>query len=229
MAKIILGALVSNIAGSVGGTTFKRTPNGIVMMNKNRGASRSSILQNNRVSQIASIFQRWKTLNGTNKSAWNEYSKTMQFPDKFGNLKNLSGRQLYTKLNCQLLCVDDSITVVGSKGDAISPIKDSFGEIYYNDTIAIYTNNSLDQENYILFQMEWHQGNTSIAPTFTRKKIVTFIYTAVSMETDLFSFLLNEFPYMVPGDTIYLYRTVMADNGLRGVTNVFKRIIQVEM
>jgi len=111
MAKIILGSMITNIAGSIGGTTFKRSPSGIVMMNKNAGGSKISRLKNNYVVKLGNIFRRWTYLDESTKNAWNAYALTMTFPDKFGNPKYLSGRELFIKCNSNLAMYNATITL----------------------------------------------------------------------------------------------------------------------
>lgn len=103
MAVIKLGAFITDIAGSVGGTTFRRIPNGISITNKTRGSSRDRLLKNKALPLLTSIVNGWSNLNIGIKNLWIQQTLNFQFPDKFGDLKNLSGRQLYIKLNSQAL------------------------------------------------------------------------------------------------------------------------------
>jgi len=109
MAKFVLGALVTNIAGSVGGTTLRRVPNGFSMYNKPKGTSTSRLLSNARLPEIGKIFQRWALLSDAERAGWNAQALLITFPDKFGNAKNLTGRQLFSKANIQLLPTGNSV------------------------------------------------------------------------------------------------------------------------
>lgn len=103
MANIKLGAIVSDIQGSIGGTTFRRTPHGHSAYNKQKKQLLSARSLNSRRIELANVFQGWSKLSDKERKQINEQSKLFQFPDKFGNMKNLTGRQLYTKLTSQLL------------------------------------------------------------------------------------------------------------------------------
>lgn len=91
MAVYKLGALVTAIVGSIGGTTFKRQGSTLVMMRKSNGASRSRVLQNPRLSQNASIFKKWRYLAPATQVAWEVLASTNKVKDKFGNDVNISG------------------------------------------------------------------------------------------------------------------------------------------
>ena len=103
MAIFKLGAFVTAIVGSVGGTNFKRGTNNAIVTNKSFGGSRNTLLQNRQLNAIASIFRKWKFLSPALQDTWIAEALNFQFPDKFGVQKNLTGRQLFSKLNIQLL------------------------------------------------------------------------------------------------------------------------------
>lgn len=103
MANIKLGAIISDIQGSIGGTTFRRTPHGHSAYNKQKKQLLSARSLNSRRIEIANIFQGWSKLSSNERNQINEKALLFQFPDKFGNMKNLTGRQLYTKLTSQLI------------------------------------------------------------------------------------------------------------------------------
>jgi hypothetical protein len=91
MALFLLGALVTEIVGSIGGTTFKRQNSSRVMMKKSNGASRAGLLQNPRLVQNSYIFKKWRNLSGAEKTAWNSIASTNKVLNKFGAAVNVSG------------------------------------------------------------------------------------------------------------------------------------------
>lgn len=102
MAKIILGTFITNIAGSSQGSTFRRTKNGHSVYNKQNRILRQSLLNNSKIFAIAEIIRGWRLFTQAQRDEWNRQSQFFQFPDKFGNLKTLTGRQLYVKLTAQM-------------------------------------------------------------------------------------------------------------------------------
>lgn len=127
MATFTLGSIVTQIVGSIGGTTFKRGRNSLIISRKSYGGSRSKLLQNKRLGNLGLIFQAWASLSLALRTSWSEQASLIQFPDKNGVLKFLTGRQLYTKLNSQMITSDLSIqdpaglvTVVGNPTLAVA-------------------------------------------------------------------------------------------------------------
>lgn len=110
MASIKLGAIITDIAGSVGGTTFRRTPRGIIAYNKQGTQIKSAFAPNSVKMYLGAIFSKWALLSPQEKNFWDEQATIYQFPNKFGQLVNLTGRQFFTKLNAQLIPTYDSVS-----------------------------------------------------------------------------------------------------------------------
>lgn len=111
MANIKLGAIITDIAGSIGGTTFRRTPAGIIAYNKQGTQIKSAFAKNSVKNKLGAILGAWNNLEETDKNFWIDKATLYTFPDKFGTLKNLTGRQFYTKLNSQMIPSRSSVSV----------------------------------------------------------------------------------------------------------------------
>lgn len=103
MANIKLGAIITDIAGSVSGSTFRRTPAGIILYNKQGTQIKSAFAKFSVKNRITAIFRNWEILSNDDKIAWGNNALLYPVTNKFGQLKYLTGRQLFTKLNTQLL------------------------------------------------------------------------------------------------------------------------------
>lgn len=103
MAVIKLGSIVTDIAGSIGGTTFRRTSTGHAVYNKQGKQVKSAFAKASRKNELGNIFSSWYNLTENEREQWAINASVYPLKDKFGNTKYLTGRQLYTKLNAQLL------------------------------------------------------------------------------------------------------------------------------
>ena len=103
MAVIKLGSIVTDIAGSIGGTTFRRTSTGHAAYNKQGRQVKSAFAKTSRKNELGNIFSSWYNLTENEREQWALNASVYPLKDKFGNTKYLTGRQLYTKLNAQLL------------------------------------------------------------------------------------------------------------------------------
>ena len=109
MAIFKMGAIVTEIVGSIGGTNFRRGVNNGIISNKSFGGSRNKLLLNKQLGNIGNIFRQWRALDPEIQGYWDAEALNFLFPDKFGVQKNLTGRQFYSKMNIQLLPVGESI------------------------------------------------------------------------------------------------------------------------
>ncbi len=217
MAKFILGGIVTNIAGSVGGTTLRRVPNGFSMYNKIKGTSVAKLLINPRIPQIASIFQRWSSLSDVERAGWNNQATLITFPDKFGTQKNLTGRELFNKANIQLLPVDSSInSASGFTATTVDFTLDSMimnaDDGNYSATISVPVGTAM-----IMFSAEI--ANKQIyQPVFKSRKVIQFSdVTGTSQSINLEASLLANFPYIATGYWIALYVQCINEFGMVSV------------
>ena len=225
MAKFILGAIITNIAGSIGGTTLKRARNGFVMMNKTKGASKNRLLSNPAVTQLASIFRRWSYLSQINIDSWNALAQELWFPDKFGNLKNLTGRELFIKFSGQLLPTftyyENAYEVDGHISDQdLSGIEINYPTRDFYVYVA-----SITSPNYLLIQAEVFQSIPTTGPIFNRRKIFVSALIQESGTYGFYNELETQFPNLAPGNIVRVYTTYMAINGNRGGTAYFDVLV----
>lgn len=216
MATIKLGMFVTSIAGSIGGTTFRRQGNTIVLSNKMKGNSRNLNLKNNRLNALRSLFVAYQFLSDDIKSRWNSKASEITFPDKFGVYRHLSGRSLFVKCNGSLLVVNSTVTDIPEITTLCSDFKLQSAEINFNTNELIVYLNGFDFETYVLFQLEVSSKPLSNA-NYNRRKIVKFITTDSDVSVDLYAILKENFPFVDENYNVRVYANVMNKFGIRGV------------
>ncbi len=214
MAKFLLGALVTNIAGSIGGTTFRRVPNGLSMFNKIRGTSKSRLLQNNRLPEIGQIFQRWSLLSDTERAGWNAQALLVTFPDKFGNQKNLTGRELFSKVNIQSLPAGFSITDSTGFTTETIPFTFTLLELDVTGELIGVTITSEIESGLLLVSME--VSNKQIfQPTFKSRKVIgSFATSSPDQAVPITSQVMSNFPYLQAGMWVAVYIQTINEFGI---------------
>lgn len=95
MARIVYSGLVTEIKGSVGGTTFQSNRSGYIVRNKQyKGPVRSvGNVEAGRAFAIAS--RRWSLLSSAQQSAYNTMASSYQYTDLWGKTKTLTGFQWF--------------------------------------------------------------------------------------------------------------------------------------
>lgn len=194
MANIKLGAIITDIAGSVGGTTFRRTPNGIIIYNKQGTQIKSAFSQNAVKNKLGAILGSWGTLEPGERNFWNDKATLYEFPDKFGNLKFLTGRQLYTKLKTQYIPTKEEISydpfydVIPA--DIVSSVTtDSSAELFEVNFVADVF------DTWVLVQVS--PTNRGSKPKPRKKAFCTFCEILdSSSKVNIYYNFVNQFPYV---------------------------------
>lgn len=215
MAKILLSGVVTAIVGSIGGTTFKRTPYGFSFGKKSLGFTKNKSLSNKALGYLAQVRNDWKNLTFPEQEAWNEKALTVKFPDKFGNLINLSGRMLFIKSWATLI---QSGSVIKSAADFNTNI-DAFTIDTNTIDIGIdkvefdITSSSSGQWYY--FQLQPVRDKLQ-PPSFTRRFICLRQNKARNFTVNLFTELKEQFGPLVVGSWYRVYVTPVNNGGYAG-------------
>lgn len=217
MATFKLGAIVTDIAGSIGGTTLKRNGSYRVIMNKTQGSAYSRLLQNKAISYLGSIFKAWAFLDTATKDAWTNAALSYTFPDKFGTLRNLTGRQLFIKLNSQRYAYDTTVIDPTTLDSTLPPFlftdaqkvpgaNQIFLEIFCEDT------------SIIAYSVMAEVSLKSLhAPTFISRKVFTHVVFQGNGKTDIFTPFIENFPYYTEEYNARLYVCQLNESGFKSV------------
>lgn len=217
MATFKLGAFVTDISGSIGGTTFKRGTGNRIILNKTRGASRNKLLSNPALQKNTALFRKWALTSAQEKSEWATLALNFLFPDKYGVPKHLTGRQLFNKLSIQL-------SVAGLTIENPSEISNNIPELFlsnFNISATDYTTELLafvnPSQGIYLVQLEVSLEILK-APTFTRRQIIFFAFANAGANLNIRQALLTRYPYINAQYAVRAYVTMMNESGFRGPT-----------
>jgi len=100
MANIRLGGGVTDIRGSIGGTTFSRGPAGAIARSRVKPINPSSILQSRRRANFSALAQFWSyILTAAERADWAAYAIATNFLNKVGDTIQVSGMACFIRLN----------------------------------------------------------------------------------------------------------------------------------
>jgi hypothetical protein len=103
MALIAFGPIVDDVIGSVGAVTFADSLAGPGARRRTGPANEYSGAQLAARNNLAIASKAWGTLTTTQQSQWRTASLTQPYLDRLGNVRTLSGKSFFTKLNVRLL------------------------------------------------------------------------------------------------------------------------------
>lgn len=99
MARIKFGALLTNISGSVGGSTFQVNRYGWSLKNKQSGVNPNSSQQNFTKASMRVLLSAWTNLSDADRKSWVDYAAAFKITTKFDSGIALSGFNLFLKYN----------------------------------------------------------------------------------------------------------------------------------
>jgi hypothetical protein len=215
MAVFQLGAGITALVGSSGGTTFKRNKSANVWMNKSRGASRSSLLTNIRLNRNSLIFQSWSQLSNVTQSAWNALSAATKVKDKFGQDVNISGVAFQRRMQLSLAPVNV---------DAIDPTE--FTTTLAGFDITDVTFNFTTNNFFVTFTSGGIVSNIAVmveilqrplpAPQFTRRGIVKIGLLDGDGSFNIYDELIAKYPYLNANYNFRVYAYEINNYGWTG-------------
>ncbi len=99
MASIQLSSLVTDITGSIGGTTFSRNRSGLTAKAKLTGKRSTTARQQIQLQNNNELRQQWAVLTVTEKQVWNEYALVNTKVNRYGRTKTLTGFNWFLSVN----------------------------------------------------------------------------------------------------------------------------------
>lgn len=99
MASIQLGVIVTDIKGSIGGTTFSRNKSGLTARARSTGKRAVTTKQANQLQKNIAIINEWNKLYTIQKEVWNAYASVYTHTDRYGKVKHLTGFNWFILVN----------------------------------------------------------------------------------------------------------------------------------
>jgi hypothetical protein len=99
MARVTTSSLISNIAGSMSGTTFQQSNAGLVMRKKPLSINPNSLPQNFQKTNLIKIQQQWIAFSNSERQAWQSFASFAKVTQKNNVNRFISGQQLFIQIN----------------------------------------------------------------------------------------------------------------------------------
>lgn len=124
MALFQFGEVITDLRGSIGGTTFTRNRYGPIMKKKDGKINKHTSTRSVQKTLISTLAHRWKnTLDETQRTSWKYYALNTDMFNSVGGKYHMSGYQAFLRANLPVLRVDgtphDSGPATGGLGTPI--------------------------------------------------------------------------------------------------------------
>lgn len=94
-----LGPLVSQVAGSIGGTTFQRGPDGLIIRSKPIPKPATSPAKVSARQRAKSLMEQWRLLDPADRADWDTFAGTVSWFNRFGDPVTGTGYRAFLRCN----------------------------------------------------------------------------------------------------------------------------------
>jgi len=149
MARILYSGIVSEIRGSIAGTTFQQNASGKVVKARSNQQFSSSSLQSSCQNKLSAIVMKWRSLTVTQRTDWQGMAEAYPRTDKWGRVKTLSGFQYYAAANRNL--VTAGLSKIDSPNSYVAPMPvPDYDPSVASDSFFLQFTESLNLTNHTL-------------------------------------------------------------------------------
>jgi len=103
MARVTYGALITDLAGSIGGVTFQKNSSGSIAKLRNKTPLNPSLAQSDQQVTLASLVAMWPTLSQAYQDNWAALAAAHTHFNAWGDEKTLNGFQWFMSCNLNLI------------------------------------------------------------------------------------------------------------------------------
>ncbi|HUD44971.1 MAG TPA: hypothetical protein VMR41_05480 [Patescibacteria group bacterium] len=186
MARAKLGALLNDLAGSVGSATFQNSNAGLILRNKPLFAGNYSQRRTMRRLHNYSINQAWNNLSSTDQAQWQSFANFINIKQRHSIYLNITGRALFYQINFYRLIYGISLL-----------------------QLPLFSNN---RQTDLHITLSIHSGqirvNMGRVPTVTDEFLILYITNKISKSINNFTNKLKIIPCITTGTS---YLTITTD------------------
>jgi hypothetical protein len=121
MARVTYGALITNIAGSIGGSTFQNNASGAIVRSKPFTPVNPSASQSARQLILTQLVALWPTLTNAQKTAWNNMAAAHLKINDWGSSVRVSGYQWFIAYNLNAYTQGDAPWLIPEAYSLVPP------------------------------------------------------------------------------------------------------------
>lgn len=221
MAKIKFGMMMTDARGKLGGQVFSKNRGGSYIRTKVTPSNPQTVMQSFVRGNLGSLSSGWNSLTAVQIAQWNSSVDEWQSTDVFGDIKKPTGKNLFVKLNLNLLNTGQStINTPPLKMDL--PVIPSLG-ITINKTTETITISDLPVFTAGRFLIE-ACAPVSRGVNFVKNKfrVIAFESVTAAGDVDVSDQYINRFGSVANAENIFFRIRAIGSNGQAGVPFVVK-------
>lgn len=212
MAKIKFGMMMTDARGKLGGQVFSKNRGGAYVRTKVTPSNPQTLAQSVVRANLSTISQAWNALSVSQIANWNTAVDNWKSTDIFGDIKIPSGKNLFTKLNVNLLNTSRApiLDVPEKENVVISPTV----TVSYDATADTWNVVGLGTVPGVVYQVEATPAvPNGVSYVKNRFRVVTYGASSSAINTDLVTAYPNKFGALTVGDKVFFRIRSINENG----------------
>lgn len=170
MARVTYGSSITELTGSIAGTTFQRNFSGTIARSKPNKIINPSNLLGSKQLGLSALITSWNQLSSDQKSGWNDLAAAHSHTNPWGNVKKISGFQWFMSNNLNLAAINAS-RVGDAPAYLLPPPPPSYSLLFQATQLLIQFSESYDPSPYILIIY----ATPPVRTTSSKSRIAVFI------------------------------------------------------
>ena len=223
--KVKFGSIIVAGSGKIGGHVVAKNRGGAYLRTKTTPTNPNTSYQAAARANLSQFATAWKELSESNRLSWANAVTQWKSTDIFGDIKNPSGINLYTKVNLNLASIAlPGINTAPSKIEVpFSPLLSATIDVSGNETILEFDNSNIDGKTIQV----WGTPAVSQGVSFVKNQYRAFGYGVVSAgELVIGGEYAARFGTPVAGTKVYIQCKVIESNGQTGVLQSIVATVQ---
>lgn len=224
MAKIKFGMMMTDARGKLGGQVFSKNRGGAYIRTKVTPSNPQTQAQAQVRSNLATLSSGWNSLTAQQIAQWNGAVNDWTSTDVFGDIKKPTGKNLYVKLNVNLLNS-------GQPTFANPPAKLDLPALVDIDVDVTTATDTLEIDGLPVFAEGKYQieacAPVPIGVNFVKNKfrVISYETQAIAGVVDVSTAYINKFGAVGSAENIFFRIRAIGGNGQAGVPLVVKASI----
>mgnify|MGYP006426604031 CR=1 FL=1 len=223
MATAKMGAIVTELAGSIGGTTFRRQGNSVIVYPRFNATNDQKLRNNPALARLTSYSNDWQNLTSADRQGWNDQAPSFTYTDKFGSLVPYTGRQLFFAVNSNIEGTGISLPNPANVSSVV-PTPTITDVYFFEQTNMFIEFDQVYTKSELVISIEVRQG-VSLKPSSKRFKKIAVRTFGNDNTINIGGVVQNEFGLPLQGRSLIVYAKLINDTGYSSPRVSFSRLI----
>lgn len=212
MAKIKFGMMMTDARGKLGGQVFSKNRGGAYVRTKVTPSNPQTLAQSIVRANLGTISQAWNAISPQQIADWNSAVDNWKSTDIFGDIKIPSGKNLFTKLNVNLLNTLQPIVLDVPEKTSVTVTPDII--VNYDTTTPAWAFPNLPPLTTGQYQIEATPAvPNGVSYVKNRFRVVAVANTSALAQTEMLTGYASKFGAPSLGDKIFVRIRTIAETG----------------